>query len=476
MNSSGEQPPHGFAGRLAALCIDSRITPLLVLASLLLGAFAVIMLPREEEPQIKVPMVDVIVAMPGATAREVENRVTRPMEKLLWEIPGVEYLYATSSPGRSLVIVRFQVGSDLEQSRAGPPQPETAGQLRPHPAGRQPPLVKPRTIDDVPVARPDPPQPHPRPPDAPPPRRPGRRRRQGAAGCRRDHAHRRRPPPAPRASRSSPPRLARAHARRPRRRPASRQRPQSGWRHRHRQPRPADRDRHLSPRRRRCRQPRARRPGSRARSTSAMSPPSPTAPPSPRTTCCSGRPAAPARRPPSRSAWPSARAPTPSTVVQSLLATVDACAACSCPPMSRSPSPATTAPPPREEQRAPAPHGHRRLRRRPAHPVFPRLARVAGRAARHPGDARPHAAGFLPLRLHAEPHHALRADLLDRHPGGRRDRRGGEHRPPPAPAGQPQPFAARRSPSRPSARSATRRCSPPGPSSPPCSPWRLSAA
>lgn len=151
MNSSGEQPPHGFAGRLAALCIDSRITPLLVLASLLLGAFAVIMLPREEEPQIKVPMVDVIVAMPGATAREVENRVTRPMEKLLWEIPGVEYLYATSSPGRSLVIVRFQVGSDLEQSLVRLNQKLQANYDR-IPPGVSAPLIKPRTIDDVPVA------------------------------------------------------------------------------------------------------------------------------------------------------------------------------------------------------------------------------------------------------------------------------------------------------------------------------------
>jgi multidrug efflux pump subunit AcrB len=74
------------------------------------------MLPREEEPQIKVPMIDVMVAMPGASAREVENRVTRPMEKLLWEIPGVEYIYSTSSPGADLTIVRFKVGEDLEKS------------------------------------------------------------------------------------------------------------------------------------------------------------------------------------------------------------------------------------------------------------------------------------------------------------------------------------------------------------------------
>ena len=131
--------------------IDSRITPLMVLASLLLGVFAVIMLPREEEPQIKVPMVDVLVTMPGATAHEVENRVTRPMEKLLWEIPGVEYLYATSSPGRSLVIARFKVGSDLEQSLVRLNQKLEANRDR-IPPGVSEPLIKPRTIDDVPIA------------------------------------------------------------------------------------------------------------------------------------------------------------------------------------------------------------------------------------------------------------------------------------------------------------------------------------
>jgi len=142
--------PRGLAGRLAAAFADSRLTPLAVLASLLLGVFAVLMLPREEEPQIKVPMIDVMVAMPGATAAEVENRVTRPMEKLLWEIPGVEYLYSTSSPGGSLVIVRFQVGSDPGQSLVRLNQKLQANYDR-IPPGVSAPLIKPRTIDDVPV-------------------------------------------------------------------------------------------------------------------------------------------------------------------------------------------------------------------------------------------------------------------------------------------------------------------------------------
>jgi multidrug efflux pump subunit AcrB len=144
-------PPRGLAARLANAFAGSRLTPLAVIASLLLGALAIVLLPREEEPQIKVPMVDVLVAMPGATAHEVENRVTRPMEKLLWEIPGVEYLYSTSSPGWALVIVRFKVGSDLEQSLVRLNQRLQANYDR-IPPGVSAPLIKPRTIDDVPVA------------------------------------------------------------------------------------------------------------------------------------------------------------------------------------------------------------------------------------------------------------------------------------------------------------------------------------
>ncbi len=129
---------------------QSKLTPIAVLASVLLGLFAVLMLPREEEPQIKVPMVDVLVGMPGATAREVENRVTRPLEKLLWEIPGVEYLYSTSSPAAALVIVRFKVGTDSEAALVRLNQKLQANFDR-IPSGVTSPLVKPRTIDDVPI-------------------------------------------------------------------------------------------------------------------------------------------------------------------------------------------------------------------------------------------------------------------------------------------------------------------------------------
>ena len=106
----------GMAGKIARFFIDSKLTPLVVVASLLLGIAAVVALPREEEPQIIVPMIDIFVEMPGASSREVEERVTSPMEKLLWEIPGVEYIYSTSGPGLSMTIVRFYVGEDEENA------------------------------------------------------------------------------------------------------------------------------------------------------------------------------------------------------------------------------------------------------------------------------------------------------------------------------------------------------------------------
>src|SRR6185369_9794454 len=97
--------PLGPAGRLARAFIDSKLTPLIIAAAVMLGIGAGVLLPREEEPQIIVPMIDVMVEMPGASSKEVEERVTKPMEKLLWEIPGVEYIYSTSSPGASIAIV-----------------------------------------------------------------------------------------------------------------------------------------------------------------------------------------------------------------------------------------------------------------------------------------------------------------------------------------------------------------------------------
>ncbi len=140
----------GFAGRLASAFITSKLTPLGIIASLLLGYLAIAMLPREEEPQIKVPMIDVMVSMPGASPKEVEERLSIPMEKLLYELPGVEYIYSTSMQGQSLLVVRFFVGESLETSIVRLNQ-KLATNFDRIPRSVQKPLVKPHTIDDVPI-------------------------------------------------------------------------------------------------------------------------------------------------------------------------------------------------------------------------------------------------------------------------------------------------------------------------------------
>ena len=147
---SQHNAPHGFAGRLAASFADSKLTIIGIIASLLLGAMAVIMLPREEEPQIIVPMIDVMVSMPGATPKEVEERVSIPMEKLLYELPGIEYIYSTSMAGQSLLVARFYVGHSMEDAIVSLNQ-KLATNFDRIPQGVSKPLIKPHTIDDVPI-------------------------------------------------------------------------------------------------------------------------------------------------------------------------------------------------------------------------------------------------------------------------------------------------------------------------------------
>jgi len=147
--SAGDDIRLGLAGRLARGFLRSKLTPLIVFASLVLGLAAVAVTPREEEPQIVVPMVDVVVAYPGASPREVEAQLTTPLERRLWGIPGVEYLYSTSLPSASMITVRFRVGEPLEPSLA-----KVHEELLAHPellpSGARPPLVRLLTIDDVP--------------------------------------------------------------------------------------------------------------------------------------------------------------------------------------------------------------------------------------------------------------------------------------------------------------------------------------
>lgn len=140
----------GVAGRIAGAFIHSRLTPLIVVASLALGVGAVMLIPREEEPQIVVPMLDVTTAMPGASPAEVEQRVSIPIEKLLRELPGVEYVYSTSSEGSSLVIARFLVGVPQDEALIRV-YSKLYSNFDRMPHGVSQPMIKARSIDDVPI-------------------------------------------------------------------------------------------------------------------------------------------------------------------------------------------------------------------------------------------------------------------------------------------------------------------------------------
>jgi len=142
--------PMRIAGGLAAQFINSKLTPLFIVFSLLLGGFAILRTPREEEPQIVVPMLDVFVQMPGATAAEVEQRASIPMERLLREVPGVEYVYSISRPGMSMLVVRFYVGTN-EEDAIVMAYNKLYSNFDRIPQGVSQPIIKVRSIDDVPI-------------------------------------------------------------------------------------------------------------------------------------------------------------------------------------------------------------------------------------------------------------------------------------------------------------------------------------
>jgi multidrug efflux pump subunit AcrB len=144
-----EEAKLGLAGRMARPFLGSKLTPVIVLASILLGVGAVALTPREEEPQIVVPMVDVVVPMPGASPAEVESQLVTPLERRLWGIPGVEYLYSASRAGVGFITVRFKVNEPLEPSLVKVHQ-ELAAHPELLPAGAMRPTVRALTIDDVP--------------------------------------------------------------------------------------------------------------------------------------------------------------------------------------------------------------------------------------------------------------------------------------------------------------------------------------
>ena len=140
----------GIAGKITRAFINSKLTPLIVAASLLLGVFAVKMTPREEEPQISVPMVDVYLPMPGSSPQEVQERVVKPFEAKLWEISGVEYLYSMSRPGMGIITVRYKVGENMEESLVKLYNKVMSNRML-LPSGAMEPLVVAKSIDDVPI-------------------------------------------------------------------------------------------------------------------------------------------------------------------------------------------------------------------------------------------------------------------------------------------------------------------------------------
>ena len=102
----------GISGSIAQRFLTTEITPLLALVAFLLGLFAVLITPREEEPQINVTFANIFIAYPGASASEVEHLVSTPAEQILSEIEGVEHVYSVSQPGMSVLTVQYEVGED----------------------------------------------------------------------------------------------------------------------------------------------------------------------------------------------------------------------------------------------------------------------------------------------------------------------------------------------------------------------------
>nr|MBL8411638.1 efflux RND transporter permease subunit [Dechloromonas sp.] len=142
----------GVSGRIAAAFQNSRMTPLLALVAFLMGLFATLVTPREEEPQIDVTMADVLIAFPGASAKDVENLVARPGEQVLSRMHGVEHVYSMSRPGMAVITVQFEVGVKYETAvlRLHDTVMSHRDWLAPN-LGVQEPVIKPRGIDDVPI-------------------------------------------------------------------------------------------------------------------------------------------------------------------------------------------------------------------------------------------------------------------------------------------------------------------------------------
>ncbi len=152
MKGQGPAQPEnlGIAGGMTAMFIHSPLTPLFLAALLLLGLLGLIITPRQEDPQISVPMVDIMFAFPGASSEQVASLATDPLERMMSEIPGVKHVYSASQRGGGMVTVQFDVGEQMEPSLVKL-YDKLASNLDKIPPGVSQPLVKPRGIDDVPT-------------------------------------------------------------------------------------------------------------------------------------------------------------------------------------------------------------------------------------------------------------------------------------------------------------------------------------
>jgi multidrug efflux pump subunit AcrB len=147
-----DEQPLGFSGAIAKRFQDSKLTPLLALTGLLLGFFAILVTPREEEPQIDVTFANIFVPFPGASAVKVENQVAIPMEQILAEIDGVKHTYSVSRPGMAVLTVQFRVGEGRTEAIVRLYNAIMSNQdWQPPGGGVLQPLIKPKGIDDVPI-------------------------------------------------------------------------------------------------------------------------------------------------------------------------------------------------------------------------------------------------------------------------------------------------------------------------------------
>ncbi len=150
--ASGPARRLGISGRIASAFQANAITPLLALVALLLGIFAVLVTPREEEPQINVTMANVLIAFPGASSADVQNMVARPAEQVLSQIAGIEHTYSVARPGMAILTVEFKVGVPRTEALVRLYDVLNANQdWLPRDLGALAPIVKPKGIDDVPV-------------------------------------------------------------------------------------------------------------------------------------------------------------------------------------------------------------------------------------------------------------------------------------------------------------------------------------